>query len=212
MNSNSTRAAGFALLVGSIGFLITMGFHPTSGSLEGLVREAAVRVGTHSLGIASAVLSFCGFVGLYQRVRAEPVFAPAALIVHGFASVAAICAAVVNGLAAPAYAARMIGEPALHETARAVLSYSLLLNAGFARVFMVGVAMALLLWAVAIRRTRALPDWLAWLGAVLGIAGLAAVLGGFLGVGVREFGLFVLGYAAWTIAVGSILLRSPARP
>ncbi len=198
-------ANGFALIIGSACSLITMALHPTSGSIEGLVREAAVRIGTHALGLASIPLLFFGFLGLNQRLKADTVWAPAALVTYGFGSVAAMCAAVLNGLAAPAFAVRMAPDPAMHDTARAVLAYSFQLNAGFAKVFMVAVAAALVLWSISIMRTRALPSWAAWVGGLLGAAGLVAVLGGFLGTGVHEFGLFVLCFAAWTVSIGVVL-------
>ena len=200
--------SGLALILGSICFLITMGLHPTSGSLDGLVQEASIRVGTHSLGLVSIAVTFFGMLGLHSRLQSDVVYAPAALVAYAFASVAAMCAAVINGLAAPAFATRMAPDPNLHETARAILTYSSQLNAGFARVFMVGVAAALVLWAISIGRTHALPRWAAWLGGLSGIAGLVGVLGGFLGVGVHEFGAFILGFAVWTIPVGVLLLRS----
>ena len=202
------RANGFALIIGTVCFLITMAFHPTSGSLEGLVRESAVRVGTHALGLATIPVLFFGFLGLNRRLHGDTVWAPAALVTYGFGSVAAMCAAVINGFVAPAFAARMAPDPAIHDTARAVLSYSFQLNAGFAKVFMVAAAAALLLWSVAIVRTRALPSWVAWVGGVLGVAGLVAVLGGFLGTGVHEFGLFVLCFAGWTVSIGVLLSQA----
>lgn len=202
-------ASGFALLFGSVGFLITMALHPTSGSLEGLVRERAVGVASHVLGLAMIPVLFFGFLGVTQRLQAAAVLAPAALVTYGFGSVAAMCAAVLNGLAAPAFATRMASEAALHETARVVLAYSLQLNAAFAKVFMVAVCAALLMWALAVVRTRGLPAWVGGLAGILGGVGLIAVVGGYLGTGVHEFGLFVMGFAAWTISLGVLLLRAP---
>jgi hypothetical protein len=202
------RASGFALILGSLGGLITMALHPSAGSLEGLVREGAVRLGSHAVGIATIPVLFFGFLGVTERLRAAPVLAPAALVAYGFASVAGMCAGVLNGLAAPAFADRMVSDAALHETARVVLAFSFQLNAAFARVFMVGISGALLLWAFAVTGTQELPPWLGRLAGVLGGVGLVAAVSGHLGTGVHEFGLFVLGFASWTIAVGVALLRA----
>ena len=201
---------GLALILGSLGLLVTMAFHPTAGGLEGLVREAAIRVRTHSLGLVCIPVTFFGFLGLHERIKADGTWAPAALIVYGFGCVAAMCAAVLNGLAAPAFAAHVAAHPTLRDTAPAVLAYSFLLNAAFARVFMVGAAAALVLWSIAIRRTGAFRSWTAWFGGLLGGAGLVGVLGGFLGTSVHEFGLFVLGLAAWTVVIGVLLCGPPA--
>ncbi len=202
------RASGFALLFGSVGFLLTMALHPTSGSLEGLVRQGPVRVASHALALAMIPVLFFGFLGVTQRLQAAVVLAPAALVTYGFGSVAAMCAAVLNGLAAPAFASRLASEASLHDTARVVLAYSFQLNTAFAKVFMVAVSAALLMWALAVLRTRALPAWVGGLGGMLGSVGLIAVVGGYLGTGVHEFGLFVLGFAMWTISLGVLLLLS----
>lgn len=42
-----------------------------------------------------------------------------------------------------------------------------------------------------------------------GLTGLFLVLSGTLSVHVHDFGLFVFGYAAWTILVGALLWRRP---
>ncbi|HEV8612087.1 MAG TPA: hypothetical protein VGQ73_01175, partial [Gemmatimonadales bacterium] len=123
------RLSGIALIVGAALFLVTMALHPTSGSLEGLVREGRIRVLSHSLGLASIPISFFGFFGLTRRLKpGDEVFPVGALILYGFGAVAALCAAVLNGLAAPAFAAYVARDSAVQDTARTVLRYAFLLN------------------------------------------------------------------------------------
>jgi hypothetical protein len=201
--------SGIALIVGAALFLLTMALHPTSGSLEGLVREGRIRVLSHSLGLASIPISLFGFMGLTRRLGSGgEVWPVGALLLYGFGAVAALSAAVLNGLAAPAFAAYVAGSPEAQDTARTVLRYAFLLNSSFAKVFMAATAAALVLWSVAIIRTRAFPSWTGWLGVVFGVAGLLAVLGGFLGTSVHEFALFVLGFTVWTIAIGVLLTQA----
>ncbi|HEY3174258.1 MAG TPA: hypothetical protein VGK94_00705 [Candidatus Polarisedimenticolia bacterium] len=204
-------ASGFALLLGSLCFIVTMVFHPSSGSVERLVREAPVSVWTHSLALASIPVTFLGLLGVHHRLKAAHMLSTAALVAYGFGSVAAMCAAVLNGLAAPAFATRFASEPATRDMVRAILTYNSLLNTGFAKVFMVAAAAALVLWSIAILRTRALAPWAGWVGGLVGGAGLVSVLGGFLGTSVHEFGLFILGLSAWTVSVGVLLCQSPAQ-
>lgn len=205
------RASGFALIFGSVGFLLTMALHPTAGSVEGLVRGSAVTIGSHSLGLAMIPVLFFGMVGVTERLQGAPVWAPTALVTFGFGSVAAMCAGVLNGLVAPGFAARVISQTALHDTARVVLTYGFQANAAFAKVFMVAVSAALVMWARAVVQTDALPRSIGVLAGVLGGVGLVAIFGGYLGTGVHEFGLFVLCLVAWTVSVGVILLRTSQR-
>src|SRR5436853_3927148 len=142
-------ASGLTLILGSICLLVTMALHPTGGSVERIVRLAGIARGTHSLALASIPLMFLGFLGLYHRLKAAEILAPAALVTLAFGYIAAMCAAVLNGLAAPAYAERYASDPTAQDTLRAVLTYNGYVNAGFAKVFMVAMAAAMILWSLA---------------------------------------------------------------
>ncbi len=209
-SGRSGVAHGVALILGSVGLLVTMVFHPVAGSVETLVRVAAVARGTHSLALASILLMFLGFLGLYHRLKADPLFAAAALVTLAFGYVAGMCAAILNGLVGPAFAERYAGDPGARATLVAVLHYNHLLNTAFALIFMVASASAVVFWSVAIFNTRELPRWAGWLGCVLGGIGLVSLLGGLLGTSVHQFGLFILGMSAWTIVVGVLLCRAPS--
>jgi len=203
-------ASGLALVLGSVCLVVTMVLHPTAGGMEGLVRESALRVRTHALALIAIPVTFLGFLGLHRRLAEKSEFARPALVAYAFACAAGVCAGVINGLAAPAFAMRIARESASADAARVVLAYSFELNSAFAKVFMAGAAASLVLWAVAILKTRAFHPGFGWLGGGLGGAGLVAVLGGWLGTSVHEFGVFVLGFAGWTAAVGAGLLRAQA--
>lgn len=199
-------AAGLALILGSAGMLVTMGFHPAPGSFEGIVQQRTVIVATHALALVSNAAMLFGFLGFHERLGAAAASARAGMVAFAFASIAALCAAVLNGLTAPAFAVRMV-DSASRDVAEAILVYGHLLNASFARVFMVGVAVSLLLWCASILHSRALPAALAWTAGILGAAGLVVVTTGLLGTSVHDFGLFILGFAAWAIYAGVELRR-----
>src|SRR5215213_9541412 len=204
------RQSAIALLVGSIAWIVTMALHPTGGSFEKIVRISSVIVGTHSLALATIPLMLFGFLGLTARLGTDRGLPLAAIITYAFGSVAAMCAAVINGLALPAFAQRFAAaDPASLDVAHLVVAYGSMMNAGFARVFMAATAVAVVLWSISILTTRALPRWIGAVGLAAGLGGLVLLLSGRLGVHVHEFGLFVFGYAAWTILVGVLLWRRP---
>ena len=204
------RQSAIALLVGSIAWIVTMALHPTGGSFEKIVRISSVIVGNHSLAIATIPLMLFGFLGLTARLGTDRGLPLAALVTYAFGSVAALCAAVINGLTLPAFAKQFAeADPASRDLAHMVVDYGSTMNAGFARVFMVATAVAVVLWSISIFTTRALPRWIGAIGLAAGLTGLVLVLSGGIDVHVHDFGLFVFGYAAWTILVGVLLWRRP---
>jgi len=206
---NRDTAAGLALIAGSAGLLVTMGLHPTGGSIEKLVQIARVGRIAHSIAIASIPLMLLGGLGLSARLRADGVIASAAVVVFAIGCIGGMAAAVINGLVAPTYAEWIVADAASRTTHVAILHYGHILGAAFAMIFMVAIAIATGLWSIAILRTCALSRWAGWIGLALSATGLVAVLGGFLGLSVHDFGLFVLGLTAWTIVVGALMCRPP---
>ena len=97
---------GIALIVGAVGGVVTMIFHPTSHDLIGPVDQIARRneiitVATHGLALVSIPISLFGFLGLSRRLGLDRPLVSAALVFYSFAAVAAMCAAVASGLIAP---------------------------------------------------------------------------------------------------------------
>lgn len=181
-----------------------MTFHPTPSGMEQIVRLAAVIMATHGLALASVPLNLFGFLGLSWRLAAAPVLAAGAMVTCAFGSAAVLCAAVLNGFAAPDLAERYAGaDGATLDAVRVVFFYGHVLSAAFTRVFMAATAVAVLGWSLAALRTRALARWIGVLGVAVSLAGLGALVG----VDVRTFGLFVFGYAAWAILAGLALWR-----
>src|SRR5207248_1147981 len=102
-------------------------------------------------------------------------------------------------------------DAATRDAIRPILLYGHALNMGFALVFMASIATAVLMWSIAILRTRALSRWIAILGSVGGAAALGLVFGGVLSNDLRTFSLFVFGYSLWAVAIGVDLRREPAQ-
>lgn len=209
----SDRSWGLALILGAVAGIITMTFHPAPGSLARVAEQSAMVVGTHTLALISMPLTLIGFYGVSRRLRASRVLAPAAYITFAFGTAAGMVAGTINGLAVPELARRyaapdyaVTGPP---EGVEVVLAFSRALNGALARVFMVALAVAVLLWCLSILRTRALPRWLGWLGIPPSLVALATIFLGALGVSVHDFGLFIFGYSLWAIVVGVALWRTP---
>lgn len=203
------RAFGTATVLGAGLFVITMGLHPSGGSLERIRAISSVVVGTHALAVVSLVVITIGFVGLTSRLSDSRFLARSAMITFAAGAIAAMCAGVMNGFALPALAAHHAeSDAATLETLSVVLGYNHALNGAFARVFMIASAVAAVLWSIAIVRTRVLPAWIGVAGILAGIAASGLVIVGAVGVDVHDFGLFVFAFAGWAVAVGFLQMRS----
>jgi len=207
------RLSGLALVVGALMMVITMVLHPTGGSFEHIARISTVAVRVHALALLSLPVTLLGFLGLTARLRrtaSSEVLSVAAFVTHAFGAAAALCAAVINGLATPAFV-KVISEEAHAldaaslDAAHMAVAYAFRLNTGFDVVFMLAVVVSAGLWSAAILASRELPRWCGWLGAVAAAVGLVLLVSGAIGLSVREFGLFVFGYAAWSVTVGVLL-------
>ena len=212
------QKGGVALVAGAIGGLVTMALHPTGRDLMApghAASMAALATAVHALAIASLPVSFLGALALTRRLAApERLALPlAALVVYGFALVAAMAAAAVSGLVGP----RLMGEllaatPPDAQGLRLLVRFGWQLNQAFSQIFAVASAVALALWSAAIARTRAFPRSLGIYGLILGPVVALAVLLGHLRLDVHGFGAVMLGEGIWLVVAGGRMWRRAGEP
>lgn len=189
--------------------IITMILHPTGKvgpeSVESMVR---MLVGVHSLALASLPILFLGAWGLSRRLASEDRIAVAALVLHAFAAVAVMNAAVFDGLVAPNLIRQVVtATPGTSDGWRLVFNYNFHLNQAFARLYAVAASIAIVLWSLVIVRDRALHQGAGIYGCVLGAITVIGVASGLLNPDVHGFGLLIFGQALWFIIVGAQLYR-----
>jgi hypothetical protein len=212
------QKGGVALIAGAAGGLLTMALHPTGRDLMTpghFASMAALATAVHVLAIASLPVSFLGALALTRRLAAPSrlTLPVAALVVYGFALVAAMAAAAVSGLVAPHLAREILGATPQESAGLQLLAhFGWRLNQAFAQVFAVASAVALALWSAAIVRTRALPRGLGVYGLILGSVVALAVLAGHLRLDVHGFGLVMLGEGIWLLVAGGRMWRGAASP
>lgn len=204
---------GVALVVGSAGGLVTMIFHPTGHDLlaqadEVARRNEAITAATHSLALASIPILLFGFSGLSRRLGWDDPPVSAAFIAYEFGAAAAMCAAVINGVVGPTLTRRILdADEPTRQVLRAVFMNNTLLNQAFSKVFAVASSAAVLLWSVSILRRGGFPRSVGIIGCVVGLAGLAVLLPGYLRLNVHGFSLLVFAQSAWIILLGVFLCR-----
>jgi len=202
------RLGGSAWIVATGMMIVTMALHPTGHDLvePGRFEAMAARnMVVHGLAIASLPLAFLGALALARRAVEPLRLGLAALVVYGFALVAAMLAASANGFVAPPLIRELIEHPD-SAVPEALLDYSHHFNHAFTHLYVVGSSAAILLWSIALLRTglgRALGVY----GLVVGVALPIGLIAGHLRMDVHGFGLVVLAQAVWTIAAGVSLVR-----
>lgn len=203
------KSGGAAWIAGSVLMLVTMSLHPSGHDLaaaETFSRGAFLARFTHGLALASLPLSFCGALALARRLGTAAGWF--GLVVFAQALVAVMLAAIASGILAPElFAARLASEGARRDGFGLLLHYNGQLNQACATVYVLGSALALLAWSLAILRTRALAAALGWGGVLLAATSSLALLAGHLRLDVHGFGAVVLGQATWMVAAGVGLLR-----
>ena len=204
---------GIALIVGAVGGVVTMMFHPTSRDLVGPIDQIARRneiitVATHALALISIPISFFGFLGLSRLLSLDRLLVSAALVFYSFAAVAAMCAAVASGLIAPVITRQMmIGDESTRQSLRLFLWYDSLLNQGFAKVFFVALSLAIIFWSISILRISRFAQTIGIIGCVVALVSLVGFFSGHVRLDVHGFGLFILAQSTWVILLGVFLFR-----
>lgn len=195
---------GLALILSNVALLIVMALHPTGGQLAKAAGRfeamAMLNTSVHTLAILILPLFFLGAIALTRKLAAPDRLAESALVVFGFALAAGMCAAILSGYVAPDVLRRIAraATPAAEEAWRALFRYTGMLNQAFARVLVIGSAVAILLWSVAMPRERLLR----WYGILSSAAIILLAASGGLTLDIHGYGAVVLVQGLWFVVVG----------
>lgn len=204
---------GSALVIGSLGAIVTMIFHPSGQDLLGQPDEIARRnemitIATHSVALFSLPLLFFGFLGFSRRIGLDHPLVSAALIAYAVALIAAICAVVINGLVAPIITRQILtADENTRQILRLILMNNTLLNQAFDKVFIVFGSLAIVSWSLCIKKAGRFAEIVAIFGYVLGLISVLGILSGHLRMNVHGFGLVIFGQVIWTILLAVFLFH-----
>lgn len=170
---------------------------------------ARISIAVHSLALASMVVLFLGACGLWQRLSPSRCLALAGLVTYGFAMVAGMITATLNGFVAPRLVHRLLTHPEARPSLDVALDFASDLERSFAPVLVVASSLAILLWSIAIVRRGLLARGLGIYGCIVAPLIMIAVLSGHIRLNVHGFGLVVLLQSIWFVIAGVQLLRVP---
>lgn len=202
------KKAGNALILGSLGGVLTMAIHPTGGSSHLLVVSAIA----HSLAIASVLLLFMGNFGLSRLIAAPDRLAFAAIVSFGLATVAVLIATTVSGFIMPNLLQMMTRDtPSAQSQWRITIATIFQINQAFSGVYTVLVAIAITLWSVSWIRLRTLDRGFAWYGCVSAPIIALLVSGGYIQLNVHGMAAVMLSQTIWFAGIGLALRTNGAK-
>jgi hypothetical protein len=202
------------LLVGTAALMVFgMMHHPTVSAgdsrslIEALARQERAIAGLHGALLLLLWVQAVGFYGLTRLLGARRPFAAAGFILFAASAVAMTNAAVLNGLAAPAFAASLADAPeAEMAAAGAILRMNWSLNQAWDLVGALGWSAAVLCWSAALLREAGAARWLGIAGLAGGSALAAALAAGAVRFDAQGFGATVAALCAFTAAAGVLMI------
>lgn len=214
-NSNlHLKAAGYALITLAVLTVVFMLMHPTAGTHDaGTFIERAGRgipgnTFVHGSLITIILIMAACFLWLRDILGPHRPLVRAAMISLIVGTAGAFAAGLVNGFIVPNLAARFIGaSPSDIELLKPALMLARETNATCARVSVVGLSFAAVLWSICL---LGLPGWrraVGVIGMLCGLAPLAMHLGEHLHMNVSGYCLFVFIHAIWCIHAGIVMIR-----
>ena len=210
--AGEARIAGGMLVAATLLSILMMAHHP-SASTHDPASLAADIAGTatlsrivHGVLIALIALELYAFVVFSARLVPGRAAARAALVAYAIGTGAMMGAALISGFVVSSLGLYYAGtaDPApFVDFAR----ISMAGNQALAKLGVVAMSAAIVLWSVALLHDRARGRWLALVGFLAGLAPAIALLAGAIRLDVHGMLLVVVLEAIWNLAAGAELIR-----
>jgi hypothetical protein len=202
--------SGILLITGALTGMAVMVLHPTGRTMithENFQSQGLLNMAVHGVALAAVPVLFLGLLGLSRRLGSTEL-TTAALVAYGFGAVAVMCAAVASGfIATPVIEQILTGPAESRAVYHVLLSYTGLVNQGFAKVNVAASSVAVLLWSAAIWQGGRMPRAPGVVGGVIGAGVLLVLLSGYLRLDVHGFGIVTFAQSLWLIWLGVLLCR-----
>jgi hypothetical protein len=198
--------SGILLLAGALGGAVVMILHPTGHELvgDGGHRVAQLNSFVHGLALFLTPVVFLGLLGAVRRLAPSDL-SIASLVAFGFGAVAVMTAAAASGFVGPSVLTHIVAAEG-SKVPDAFFLYTYLWNQAFAKIHVVAYAMGILLWSIAILRTRKMPQALGIVGCIIAVLVLLGVFSGHVTLDVHGFGAIVILEGVWFAWLGIWLL------
>ncbi len=208
--SDEVRIAGIVLVATTLLSILMMAHHPSASTHEPASLAADI-AGTATLsrvvhGVLIAIIGAELWAFIVFSARLGRGFARAATVAYGIGTGAMIGAALISGFVVSGLGVYYAGAPdpaPFAELARACMAG----NQALAKLGVVAMSAAIVLWSLALLRDPARERWIAVVGFVTGLAPAIALFAGAIRLDVHGMLLVVVAQAIWNLAAGTALIR-----
>ena len=209
MKDHFHKSTGISLISGSLLIIATMVLHPSGGSLQRIVEITGVITIAHSLAIFCLPIVLFGFYGLTNKLMESSRVSILAFIIMAFSLIAAMFAALLNGLALPYFLGKY--SDSLEENAavlKPISSFSFAVNTSLDYIFIAGCCLAILIYSVLLTGKSRSPKWIGYFGILILVFAAIGALTGFVFTSLTGFRIFTFSLAAWILSAGFYLIKS----
>ncbi|GMN08386.1 hypothetical protein MTsPCn9_10050 [Croceitalea sp. MTPC9] len=209
MKSQFYKITGISLSAGSFLAIITMILHPSGGSFQEIINQAAKMQIAHSIAIACIPFMLFGFYGLTDRLLGLRKISKLALISVTLGLFSAMLAALFNGLILPNFLNQHAKSLEQSESFLKILvSYGFTINKALDYVFIVALIFGILIYSILIIKTQKISKYLGYFGLLILIFSIIGGLTGFAFTSLIGFRIFVFSVAVWILCSGISLIQS----
>ncbi|TXD84531.1 hypothetical protein ESY86_05590 [Subsaximicrobium wynnwilliamsii] len=209
MENQYYKSTSISLIVGALLIIVTMALHPSGGSIEHIIKISKTIKIAHSLAIFSLPIILFGFYGLTIRLLDKWRLSILAFIIISFGLVAAMFAAIFNGLTLP-YFLNQYSERLEEniEVLKPITNYSFAINIPLDYIFIVACCLTIMIYSIIILLENKLPKWIGYLGVFIVLFSIIGALTGFIFTSLTGFRIFTFSIAAWILSSGVLLYKS----
>lgn len=212
MENHFYKSTGISLISGALLVIVTMVLHPSGGSIEHIIKISKMIRITHALAIFSLPILLFGFYGLTMALLDKWKLSILAFIIISFGLIAAMFAALFNGLTLP-YFLNQYSERLEEniEILQPITNYGFAINIPLDYIFIVACCLTILLYAIIILLENKYPKWIGYLGIFITIFAIAGGLTEFVFTSLTGFRIFTFSIAAWILSSGFLLFKTKSR-
>lgn len=209
MENHFYKSTGISLISGAILIIITMVIHPSGGSIEYIIKISKTITIAHSLAILSLPIILFGFYGLTKKLLDKWKLSVLAFIIISFGLIAAMFAAIFNGLTLP-YFLNQYSERLEEniEILKLIANYSFAINIPLDYIFIIACCIAIFIYSIVIFLENKFPKWIGYLGIFIVLFSIIGGLTGFIFTSLTGFRVFTFSIAAWILSSGTLLYKS----
>ncbi len=209
MEQQTYKSTGISLIVGSVLVILTMVLHPTGGSMEHIIHISKTITITHALAIFCLPLILFGFYGLTMKLIDVTRLSVLAFLIILFGCIAAMFAALVNGLTIPYFLGQYAGRlEENREVLGPIVTYSFAINTPLDYIFIVSFCLGIALYSIVILKVNRFPKWVGYFGLLFIIFVCIGTLTGFVFTNLTGFRIIVFSLSGWILSAGVLTMRS----